>query len=562
MKKYFFKNRLLFFITIFFIFLCSLTDIAQSFLLQYIIDGIHTKISNFFILATSYSALFILACFLADNANQIFSSKLIKKAMLNLKEDIFSNVLNKNLSSFNEQNSAKYISMLTNDINIIQQDYFNNVFQMIRYIFSFVFALISLIKINIYLTISILTIGWLPLLISKAVSKKTQFYKSNYSSNLENFTTQIKDIFSGFEVIKSFNIVKETKTEFERINTSVETANFKSNIYGGFVESLISSSGILLFFINILIGAYFVINSNLTIGTLIASIQLMNYVVNPLLRVSSLWNKLKSVNLIYNKITDISDDEPIKETVSKNEFNNFISFSNIDFSYDNEKKIINNFSLKIEKNKKYAIVGESGSGKSTIIKLLLKYYNNYNGDIIIDSTNLQNINNDSLYNLVSMIHQNVFMFDDTIKNNISLYQNYTDEQINTAINLSGLNKVIKSLPNGKDSLVGENGKNLSGGEKQRVSIARSLIKNTPILILDEVTSALDNKTAFEIEKSILDLDDVTLLSVTHRLSKDILPKYDSIIVMKNGKIIEQGNFDDLLKNNGYFYSLYYLENNN
>ena len=192
----------------------------------------------------------------------------------------------------------------------------------------------------------------------------------------------------------------------------------------------------------------------------------------------------------------------------------------------------------------------------------MRYYNDYEGSILIDNHNLKNIYSSDLYKNVSMIQQNVFMFDDSIKENIRLYSNHNDDDIISSCERAGLTKLIDRLPEGINSLVGENGNKLSGGEKQRIAIARALINNTQILILDESTSALDNETAYNLEKSLLYLDNLTLITVTHKLIKSILINYDEIIVMKNGKIIEKGKFNDLLNKKGYFYSLYTIQNDN
>ena len=220
---------------------------------------------------------------------------------------------------------------------------------------------------------------------------------------------------------------------------------------------------------------------------------------------------------------------------------------------------MDNINLTLKKNKKYAIVGESGSGKSTLIKLLMRYYNDYSGSILIDNNDLKSIYSSDLYKNISMIQQNVFMFDDSIKENIRLYSNHDDDDILKSCERAGLSKLINSLPNGIDSLVGENGNKLSGGEKQRIAIARALINDTQILILDESTSALDNETAYNLENSLLNLKDLTLVTVTHKLIKNILNKYDEIIVMKNGSVVEKGSFEYLLSQKGYFYSLYYIQ---
>ncbi|WGX77259.1 ATP-binding cassette domain-containing protein [Paraclostridium bifermentans] len=216
--------------------------------------------------------------------------------------------------------------------------------------------------------------------------------------------------------------------------------------------------------------------------------------------------------------------------------------------------------LKFERNKKYAIVGESGCGKSTLIKLIMRYYNEYEGKITIDNKDLNKIYSSDLYKTISMIQQNVFMFDDSIKENIRLFSNYSDESVVESCKRSGIMGLINRLEDGIDSLVGENGNKLSGGEKQRIAIARALINETKILILDESTSALDNETAYSLEKSLLNLENLTMIVVTHKLIKNLLTNYDEIIVMKDGMVIEKGSFEELIDIKGYFYSLYYIQN--
>ena len=214
--------------------------------------------------------------------------------------------------------------------------------------------------------------------------------------------------------------------------------------------------------------------------------------------------------------------------------------------------------MKIQKGEKIAIVGMSGSGKSTLLNLLLRFYDVTSGHISIDNQDIQAISAESLYNLMTIVQQDVYIFDDTLRANITLNQSFTDEEINQAVQQSGLESYVLENESGLQTLCGENGSNLSGGQKQRLSIARALIRKTPILLLDEATSSLDNQVTTEIENSILDIQDLTALVVTHKLNENILKRYDRILFMKAGVIVEDGSFGDLMDRRGEFYKLFKL----
>lgn len=249
-----------------------------------------------------YSVIFLLTLMALDILSKIFNAKLTKNSILPFKYDIFSKIMDKNIGNFTEENTSKYISILTNDINIIEQNYYQNIFQIAKCSFSFIFALISLISINIYMTILILVFAWLPLLISKVFEDRNQKYRKFYSNAITDFMNKIKDIFSGFEVIKTFNIEERVKKDFKNYNENVENSKLKSNVFSGYIETLIDGSGFVLFLSYFILGAYSVITSRMTVGSLVAAVQLMNYVVNPLTRIFTLFTQMKSVDLIYEDI--------------------------------------------------------------------------------------------------------------------------------------------------------------------------------------------------------------------------------------------------------------------
>ena len=559
--KYLFKYKLLFFTRVLTISLAALSVICFDFMMGFIVDIFSNGETEKFVPIILASIFLIILLFVTEYIDGYVMSSYIKNTVNYLRCDIFTKILNKDMKDFSLDNSGKYISILYNDIKIIEDSLLNNIFLVISSFISFIISLLFLFSISPSIVIFIVIFGILGFVIPNALSKKLIVEKNNYSHNLEEITSVTKDLFSGFEVIKGFNIGSKINTIFKNSSNTVESTKKKCSILESIIKGFSLSFSVTVYLGVLILGGYLMYKGEISVGTAIIIIQLSTHIVGPVKTSISLINQIKSVSLIADKIDEILYDscEDIEE-VSLPKFENSIEIKNLDFSYTNDRKALNNINLTFEKNKKYAIVGESGCGKSTLIKLLMRYYKDYNGDILIDNKDIHKIFSNDLYKNMSMIQQNVFMFDDSIKENIKLFANYSDEEVLSICDRSGLSNLISRLPNGINSLVGENGNKLSGGEKQRIAIARSLINNTKILILDESTSALDNETAYNLESSLLSINDLTLIVVTHKLIKNILLNYDEIIVMKDGMVIEKGSFDYLISLKGYFYSLYYLQN--
>lgn len=558
--QYTLKYKFQFILRVITISLVALASLCFDFLMGFIVDIFANGEKDKFLIITIASISLIIIMFLTEYLDGLFMSSYIKNTVNYLRTDIFSKIINKDIKDFSLDNSGKYISILYNDLKIIEDSFFNNLFQIISCIISFTISLVVLFSISPTIVIFIAIFGVLGFIIPNSLSKKLVIQKNDYSQNLEQVTSITKDLFSGFEVIKGFNISNKIKEIFNTASTNVETSKKEYSILESVIRGFSSSFSVTIYLGVLLLGCYLMYKENISVGTAIIIIQLSTHIVGPVKMSISLINQVRSVTLIANKIEDILETSSEDfESINIDNFKNNIIINNLDFSYNKEKKALDNINLTLEKNKKYAIVGESGSGKSTLIKLLMRYYNDYSGSILIDNNDLKSIYSSDLYKNISMIQQNVFMFDDSIKENIRLYSNHDDDDILKSCERAGLSKLINNLPNGIDSLVGENGNKLSGGEKQRIAIARALINNTQILILDESTSALDNETAYNLENSLLDLKDLTLVTVTHKLIKNILNKYDEIIVMKNGSVVEKGSFEYLLSQKGYFYSLYYIQ---
>lgn len=558
MIKFILRYKLLLGINILFIIAISITEALQAILFQTVVDTVTGNLKYTISSLTIMSILFLLSVFFLETGSKVSAAALNKKVILDYKENMVKGFLT---SSFKKKiSNSEFISLINNDVKLIEENYIKSFICIAKDILLFVMSLFLLLRINIYLTIVIVLIGWLPIFIPLLLNKKNQRLKETYSKNLEIFLEKIREVSQGFEVIKSFNIEHKITNLIYADNTNLENAKFKSSSFEGMLGATSIVTGFTMFFINLLISGYFVLKGDITIGSMIAAVQLMNYIVNPLVSISQYTTRIKSVSkLIYkieekllNKINTIDNHNLITEPIN---FEKSITIENLSYSYDNVRETLTNINLKIEKGKKYALVGESGCGKTTLLKILLNEINDYTGKVTIDNIDIQQIHPKILYDNITFIHQKIFMFKDTIKNNICLYNNFSDEQINLSIKQAGLSKTIQKHTNGYNTLIGEDGISLSGGEVQRVAIARSLIKNSQILLVDEATSALDNLTARAIENSLINLNQ-TVLSITHQLDKDILNKYDEIIVMKDGKIIEIGTFNDLVNRKGYFYYMY------
>ena len=304
------------------------------------------------------------------------------------------------------------------------------------------------------------------------------------------------------------------------------------------------------------VGVYLTLKGHATLGTVIAFIQLLDYVVNPIQELGPALANRKAAERLIAKAEDIMDEGAEKGNTDKiecKEFKNEITFSNVQFGYQEDQKILKSITTNFKQGESYAIVGPSGSGKTTLLHMILGYFDNYKGSIQIDGKELTEISSDSLHSLITIIQQNVFVFDDSIMKNVTMYKDFDSQRIDRAIMAAGLTQLVETK--GSDYQCGENGKNLSGGEKQRVSIARAMLSNASILLADEATAALDTTNAQNVIRSILELKDMTRIVVTHSLNRQVLSQFDHIIVMKDGEIVDIGTFDELYSKKELFYSL-------
>ena len=483
-------------------------------------------------------------------------NKLVRKIMSGYKNKVFQSILDRDYREFSKETSGKFISILTEHMKKIEQDYLHQYFNISKNLSLMIFSLIAMFIGNWFLTLLVIIVSIIAMLISGFIGKKSAFIQNRVMIAEQTYLAKIKDIIAGFLVIKSFNVKEAIYQDYSYVSENLEEIYFTKGKFDVLSNVISQLSGMIVFLVAFGGGMYLVFNGYTSIGSVTAIVQLVNFVVMPVNEVGVGITKFREgqVTLEAFEVQDVLEFQMGK---TKEYFDEVITFSNVDFSYPNtEGRIFNHLSLKIQKGEKIAIVGRSGSGKSTLLNLLLRFYEVTSGHILIDNQDLQDISIESLYNLMTVVQQDVYIFDDTLKANITLNQSFTEYDIKQAVQQSGLESYVLENELGLQVLCGENGSNLSGGQKQRLSIARALIRKTPILLLDEATSSLDNHVTAEIENSILKIQDLTALVVTHKLNELILKKYDRILFMKDGSIVEDGSFDELMDRKGEFYKMF------
>ena len=537
--------------------LSALGALLVSWLLQQLVDVIGGAGSGFSLLDLSIISLILVAgVALTGVIGYYFRPKFIVRGISQYKNYVFSRLTQKSISAFSGENASAYISALTNDIPLIEAGFLRNAFSIIENILMFTGAIALMLYYSPLLTLIAILLSLLPMILSVLTGNKVAQAEKQVSDQNEIYTLSIKDVLGGFSVVKSFQAEGEMIRIFKKNVSFLASAQSRGQKMRVLVALLGNISGIIAQLGVFLFGAHLALSGKgVTAGTTIVFVQLMNFVLGPIAALPTCFAERKAAKALIEKVAQALDksvrEEKNQEPVS---LDSGITIKNLIFGYEKDNIVLDNISCFFESGKKYAVVGASGSGKSTLLNLLMASYCEYDGEISYDDTEIRQIGSGALYDLQSIIQQNVFVFNATIRENITMFKSFPDDEIDRAVELSGLKGLIAEK--GEDYLCGENGSGLSGGEKQRISIARSLLKKSKVLLVDEATSSLDKDTAHQVTEAILNLDGITAIVVTHALEESLLKKYDAIIALKNGKIAESGHFDALIGEKGYFYSLF------
>ena len=502
--------------------------------------------------------ILIIIEFLLHYITNLSMSKLSKEITSDLRNKINKKTLNIPLQYFITNKQGDILSLVTNDIENISASISTDIIEIINSSILFIGLLIAMFNLSTKLTLIIICIiPFIFILLLLNVIKSSKYFNAK-QNNLGKYNDFILNSYNNFKIIKTYNQRHKFINKEKVFNKELFSNTWKSNFYSNLMQPIVQFSGNINFLVVCVFGSISVINGNLTIGTLQAFLSYAQSFNNPLISITTtigiIGETLASTNRVFNFLNiDEEKKLPYKETNFKNE----IEIQNVCFSYT-DKEILKDINLTIKKGEKVAIVGETGSGKTTLIKLLLGFYKINKGNIKIDGTDITNINHKALRELIGVVLQDSWIFDGTIKENISYGSKEDFKQVKIASKLANLEEIINKLPNSYDYQVINSKNNLSKGEKQLISIARLFMQKKDILILDEATSNIDIETENKIKQAINKLmKNKTCIIIAHRLSTII--NSDKIIVMHNGRIVEQGKHKDLLKLKGYYYNIYESE---
>ena len=499
---------------------------------------------------------FVVLCAVLFLLKYASEPRFIARAMRQYKELAFQKLTEKSIASFRDESTAAYLSALTNDAASVEADYLAQQLTVITKTVTFFGALFMMLWYSPLLTAIAVGVTALPLAASLLTGGRLQAAEKQVSERNRDFTAALSDCLSGFAVVKTFKAEREIFQLFAESNRALEQEKFSRRrlkvLIGmiGAVTGLVAQLGVFL------AGAWLALSgSGLTAGTVILFVNLMNFMIGPVSELPALLAGRRAALGLIGKLADALEKDGSaggSRTLSRLEHG--IELRDVSFGYEAGKDVLRHVSARFEAGRAYAIVGGSGSGKSTLLNLLLAENTGYRGSVLLDGTELRELSPEALYGLMSVIQQNVFVFNASIRDNVSMFREFPQEALDEAIRRAHLRELLDAR--GADYLCGENGKGLSGGEKQRVSIARSLLKKSSVLLVDEATAALDVQTAHQVSSDILDLTGMTRIVVTHSLEEALLRRYDGIFVLKNGTLAESGSFDELMQRKGYFYALF------
>ena len=482
------------------------------------------------------------------------------KCAKNLRKDISEKINRLPLKYFDKNSYGDVLSRVTNDVDTIAQSLNQSLGNLVSAITLFFGALIMMFVTDFTMAITAILSSLIGFAFMMVILKRSQKYFNEQQKQLGNLNGHIEEIYGGHNIVKVYNAMDEASDEFDKINERLYQSNRKSQFLSGLMPPFMSFIGNFGYVAVCVVGALLVMNDKITFGVIVAFMIYIRLFTNPLTQIAQGMTSLQSTGAASERVFNFleekeMDQEENKKVLERDEVKGNIEFKNIEFGYDSDKTIIKNFSAKAKSGEKIAIVGPTGAGKTTIVNLLMKFYEINKGDIIIDGISIHDLTRENIHDLFTMVLQDTWVFNGTILENIK-YNNesISDDDVKRVCKVVGLDHYIKSLPQGYNTILNEV-ESLSSGQKQLLTIARAMLDDKPFLILDEATSSVDTRTEELVQVAMDKLsENKTSFIIAHRLST--IKNADLILVMKEGNIIEQGNHKSLLKKNGFYADLY------
>ena len=476
--------------------------------------------------------IFVTATVALELSYRYIKIKLLTEARYRLKQDLFASIMNRSVSAFDAANSAEYINELGNNVNLLESVYFANLISLLENLAGFIAAAVICILIQPVMLALMILLALAARAVSRLTSGPLEKSMNRQVERNDAYTTEIKDDFGAFRLIRSYGALpfilqKHRKRNLDAENAKRQNANCRMLCSGaGELTGLLSTVLVMG------LAAYFSLQGMFSAGLVIAFGHLIGHIVSPVTQLPSIIANFYASKPLLERFSALLAEKGADGSKELSDFRQSVSLDNLSFGYGDGNKILRDLSFRFKAGRHYLVTGRSGSGKSTLLSLLSGFYPNYDGSILIDGTELRELKRTSLSSLVGTVSQDTFLFQDTIRNNISLYdERYEISEIEEALEQAGLQPLIDSLPEGIYTVVDENGKNFSGGERQRLSLARALLRKSKILLLDEFTANLDQATAEKLEEELLQRTDCLTITVTHHLRPDSMNRYDGHLIL-------------------------------
>jgi len=465
------------------------------------------------------------------------------------------------LKFFDHNLSGDILSRVTNDVDTIAQSLNNSLSTLVSSITLFIGSIIMMFATNYIMAITAIVSSLIGFILMFIILNKSQRYFTARQRELGKLNGYIEEIYSGLNVVRSCNAKDETINEFDKLNDKLYDCNRKSQFLSGLMQPIMGFIGNFSYVAVCIVGALLVSKSVISFGVIVAFIMYVRLFTNPLSQIAQAMTSMQSTAAASERVfglleeVEMDSENDITKKLDKHKVKGNIEFKNVKFGYDKDKIIINDFTAKVKAGEKIAIVGPTGAGKTTMVNLLMKFYDINDGDILIDGTSIRELKRDNIHSLFTMVLQDTWLFNGTVKENIIYNQKHvSNKKVEDVCKVVGVDHFIKTLPNGYDSIISDND-SVSSGQRQLLTIARGMISDSPFLILDEATSNVDTRTEELVQKAMDKLmENKTSFIIAHRLST--IKNADLILVMKDGNIIEQGNHNELMKKNGFYANLY------